>query len=211
MSNANPKPRLFGPGDRVICVDDKFDPGACEWADRLPESGGIYTVRRQGIVNDPRYQGLTMAVLLRGFGRATFDTNRFAPYQGEPDVETAIDPHEGEGLEDRIGFPYLVVRIYACVYQAEPIEVRQGRPAASVGFKTSYVSHPEPYAGDGTLSEGCRAIFIASVLGAVKRTGFRMCPVWGPKSCSFCEKDGSVNHSDDPPSGGIAFMHGRVL
>jgi hypothetical protein len=37
---------MFREGQLVICVDDKFPPGAVEWYDRTPMQGEVYTVRK---------------------------------------------------------------------------------------------------------------------------------------------------------------------
>lgn len=104
-------------------------------------------------------------------------------------------------------YPYIIVRIYASVFQREPVAVRWGPPAAHVGYRKSFVQHPRPRGPNGLTPEA-RWLLIRATLEAVKRTGFRMCVVWGPESCSYCERDGSVNHSSDPPSGGIGGADG---
>lgn len=100
-------------------------------------------------------------------------------------------------------YPYIVVRILGCVFQREDIDIQVGEPAAHVGFRSSFVRHPQPFLDDGSISPGCRELLVAAVIAAVQRTGFRMCLVWRKDSCTFCEKDGSAVESDDPPSGGF--------
>ena len=111
-------------------------------------------------------------------------------------------------------YPYLVVRIYAAVYQRERIVVRAARwPMAQIGHQRSFVQRPAPFNADGTLSAPCRALLIASVQHAVRQTKFRMCIVWGPSSCTFVEVD-SVIESNESPSGGLAltwFNFGQAL
>ena len=36
---------MYYAGQKVVCVDDSFDPGIVEWADHIPENGKTYTVR----------------------------------------------------------------------------------------------------------------------------------------------------------------------
>jgi len=101
-------------------------------------------------------------------------------------------------------YPYLVIRFMSGVYQRESIEVRVGESAFHLGVNTTYVQHPVPYASDGSISEGCRKLLLEEVLAAVIRTRYRMCVVWQLGVCSYVESDGTINESNDPPSGGVA-------
>lgn len=100
-------------------------------------------------------------------------------------------------------YPYIVVRFMATVYQREDISIHCGEPKAHVGYRDSFVHHPNPFAEDGALNPECEALLISATHEAIRRTHFRMCLVWGPKRCTFLERDGSEVDSDDPPSGGI--------
>lgn len=100
-------------------------------------------------------------------------------------------------------YPYLVVRIYTTVYQREDIAIREGATAVHIGYRSTYVHHPKAYTDDGMLHPSCRERLIAAVLEAVRRTGFRMCIVWGPNACTYCEKDGAAKDSRTVPSGGL--------
>jgi hypothetical protein len=100
-------------------------------------------------------------------------------------------------------FPYIVVRLMGSVFQREDIDIQVGEPVAHVGFRNSFVRHPLPYLDDGEISPACRALLVAAVIATVRRTGFRMCLVWRKDACTYCEKDGTADESDDPPSGGF--------
>ena len=100
-------------------------------------------------------------------------------------------------------FPYVVVRLMGAVYQKEEISVDKGPEMARIGFRDSFVHHPTPFAEDGALSQGCKTLLKIATLEAVRRTGFRMCIVWGKDDCSFVERDGSIKESVEPPSGGF--------
>jgi hypothetical protein len=100
-------------------------------------------------------------------------------------------------------YPYLVIRLMGGVYQREEITLQQGAPRVHIGHRDTYVHHPEPFAAEGAVTAGCKDLLISGVLEAVRRTRFRMCLVWSPNQCTFVERDGSVNESDDPPSGGF--------
>ncbi len=112
-------------------------------------------------------------------------------------------PSEAPENPDR-RYPHLVVRIMSAVYQREKIDIRTGEPKVGISHHGCYVQHPGPLTPDGRLTDPCRALLIEGVGDAVRRTGFRMCLVWAPHSCTFVERD-SVNDSGEPPSGGLAF------
>lgn len=99
-------------------------------------------------------------------------------------------------------YPYIVVHLMPTVYQREEIAIAHGAPSVHIGHRDTFVHHPAPFSDDG-ISQGCRELLIQGVHEAVLRTHFRMCLVWAPDWCTFIERDGSVNESNDPPSGGI--------
>ena len=110
----------------------------------------------------------------------------------------------GPAPDDGVGrYPFIVVRLMSTVYQPEKVEVSHGEASSGVGFKTSFLRHPSPFKSDGQISDEARDLLLAAVLAAVRKTGFRMCVVWGPAWCSFVEADGSIKSSFDPPSGGV--------
>lgn len=92
----------------------------------------------------------------------------------------------------------------SAVYQAEKIRVREGPISVTIGASKCLLQHPEPRKPDGQLSDEAKALLVEEVLAAVRRTGFRMCLVWGPSWCSFVEPNGSIKNSFDPPTGGIS-------
>lgn len=109
-----------------------------------------------------------------------------------------------EPLENPKGkYPHVVVRLMCAVYQRESIDICQGVPSVLIGTRRSYVQHPAPYTEDGRLSDGCRKLLLDGVLEAVVRTAHRMCVVWAPGECSYVERDGQINDSNDAPSGGV--------
>jgi hypothetical protein len=100
-------------------------------------------------------------------------------------------------------YPFIVVRLAAAVYQAEKVEVRRGALAVHVGYRKSFLCHPTPLKFDHELCDEAKTLLLKETLVAVRRTGFRMCVVWGPAWCTFVEPDGALNNSFDPPSGGF--------
>jgi len=100
-------------------------------------------------------------------------------------------------------YPHLVVRIYSAVYQREDIAIESGQPEVHVGFRSTYVRHPEPFTEEGDISQDCKDLLVAGVIEAVRRTGHRMSLVWAPNTCTYCEKDGSTKDSLSLPSGGL--------
>lgn len=114
-----------------------------------------------------------------------------------------VDPEPGRFDSGENGYPYLVVRLMAAVYQREALAVKQGNPYAMVKHWGSYLSHPGVSADGKTIDTAAREYFEAAVLQMVQRTGFRMSIVWAKDECSFMEKDGSIERKLAPPSGGI--------
>ncbi len=53
---------------------------------------------------------------------------------------------------------------------------------------------------DGIVTPRCRATLVQIVNWLVKSTGYRMCLVLGAEDCEYVEPDGSVRHSNEPPS-----------
>ena len=104
------------------------------------------------------------------------------------------------------GFPFIVIRLGAAVYQAEQVFLRRGPAHVSLAVDRSILQHPDPYNADGQISSKAKDLLIQAVQVAMRRTGFRMCLVWGPVWCSFVEPDGAINNSFDPPSGGYALV-----
>lgn len=108
-------------------------------------------------------------------------------------------------------YPHLVVRIYSGVYQREEIDIHAGPADARIGYRSSYLHHPHPFTEAGGLNPDCRDLLVAATIEAVRRTGFRMCLVWGPEDCTYCEKDGRAIDSGSPPSGGLGTAGARPL
>jgi len=98
-------------------------------------------------------------------------------------------------------YPYLIVRVFAALYQPERIRIRVGMPAVDIVHGRCCVQHPSPFEPDGSISPACRLLLVAGVQDAVKRGPFRMSIVWAPRSCTFVETDGT-HDSANPPSGG---------
>ena len=125
------------------------------------------------------------------------------PHRDAPFVPVGERPAVPDSAPVAEGFPYLVVRLMAGVYQREEIAIRVGEPHVEVGFRSSYVRHPEPFTATGEISPGCRELLVRAVLAAVQKGRFRMCLVWARDACTFCERDGTTLDSNQPPSGGF--------
>ena len=54
------------------------------------------------------------------------------------------------------------------------------------------------------IPPAARQVLLDAVAEAVQRTRFRMCVVWAPGESSYVERDGSIDESTTPPSGGVA-------
>jgi hypothetical protein len=102
------------------------------------------------------------------------------------------DMNDKNAMKPEIGYPYLVIRLTATVYQRVAVDVRTGEAEVFIDKqKTCFVQHPEPFGDEETLSEECRALLLNGVLAAVQGTRTRMCVVWCKRSCTFVEIDGS--------------------
>ncbi len=105
---------------------------------------------------------------------------------------------------DEVGkYPYLIIRLMPAVYQRHQITVYRGEPSVEISHDKNFVRHPEPITDDGAITPDCRTLILNAVLEVVKRGPFRMAVVWGEKEVSFVERDGSINESTEPPSGGV--------
>jgi hypothetical protein len=58
---------------------------------------------------------------------------------------------QDESPSKPVTYPYLVVRIFAAVYQREGIEIRVCPPAVEIVNRRCTVQHPEPFAAEGTV------------------------------------------------------------
>jgi len=96
-----------------------------------------------------------------------------------------------------------MIRLMNSVYQAEKVEVREGRAFVLLEFGGSFLQHPEPVKPDGQIGDQAKVLLTEAVQSSAKRTGLRMCLVWGSAWCSFVEPDGSIKNSFHPPSGGV--------
>ena len=119
------------------------------------------------------------------------------------DPSLGIDPEPEHFVRGDKGFPYLVVRIMAAVYQREAIAVHSGPAEGQVKHRGSFLSHPGVSEDGRTINNAARTYFETVVLEVVQRTGYRMCIVWAKDDCSFVERDGSIDRNLEAPSGGI--------
>ena len=97
-------------------------------------------------------------------------------------------------------YPYVIVRIMAAVYSERRVTFEvsgQGTSVVYVPFEN------EPRDGDGNLNPRAREALIEEVKVQVNSGRFRMCVVFGPDDAVFVEKDGVLNPSTTPPSGGF--------
>lgn len=98
-------------------------------------------------------------------------------------------------------YPRLVVRIFPAFYQRESIDIRVGPASVDVANRRCRVQHPTPRATDGSITAECRALLIAGVQAAVRRSNLRMCILWTPASCTYVEAD-TVIDAQEAPGGG---------
>jgi hypothetical protein len=110
--------------------------------------------------------------------------------------------NSAECTTGRTIYPYLVIRVFAAVYQRERIRIQTGPPLVELVYRRSVVQHPVPFAADGTtLNPDCRALLTHGVQAAVRGLGFRMWIVWAKSSCTSVEADRMSPAGE--PSGGL--------
>ncbi|MEE1878166.1 hypothetical protein [Altererythrobacter litoralis] len=102
------------------------------------------------------------------------------------------------------GFPYIVIRLAAAVYQCERLSLSNGSPSARIAHKNSQLIHPGVDEATGALDADARRFLEVTALNAVQKFGFRMSVIYAADDCVFLEPDGSINRSKEPPSGGLS-------
>ncbi len=194
------------PAQKVRCVDANFSSAIYEWFDTPPARGGVYSFAGYALFRNPKTGNLDMVLSLSEFPGVCFHRHHFesvpdsgssTPVQGSGETSlTPFPPAEP-------GYPRVVIRLAACVYQTEQIELKAGPPLVRISHRTSLLQFPRLFASPGILTPECRSFLVEAVKEAVRRRRFRMCIVWSRGICSFVEADGSVDESTEPPSGGI--------
>jgi hypothetical protein len=124
----------------------------------------------------------------------------------KPEITPSIEMHQSPDgwLQAPGSYPRLVIRIYSAVYSRVPIDLKCAQPAeAKIASSRATLCHPGIDPKTGTLDPAARQFLADAVLTAVRRTGFRMCLVFGEQDALFIEKDGSMSPSNEPPSGGL--------
>jgi len=101
------------------------------------------------------------------------------------------------------GFPYIVIRLAAAVYQCERLALSHGSPSARIAHKNSQLIHPGVDEATGALDADARWFLEITALNAVQKFGFRTSVVYAADDCVYLEPDGSINRSKEPPSGGV--------
>ena len=124
------------------------------------------------------------------------------------------DPHtprsprrlDEDALLACLPYPVLIVRAMSAVYVRERVQIRVGPPQVGFDHLLCFLQYPEPIDEYGQVTDDCRAFLVGSVQAAVRRTGHRMCILWGHDSCTYVEVD-STSNSFPAPSGGIRNIH----
>lgn len=99
---------MFYVGQRVVCIDDTFDPSIVEWADHLPRAGEVYTVRSCTDAPDhatgvpgPSFKLLEVEnPRTEQGGEVTFSTERFEPID-DPSMDEAMEHNSQVMTADR--------------------------------------------------------------------------------------------------------------
>jgi hypothetical protein len=97
----------------------------------------------------------------------------------------------------------LVVRLMPAVYNRFPIAVEVGPPEAEINIRSARVRFPQPFRGDGSISDDCLTWIIDAVANASAMLRFGMCLVLSDDEAIYVEPDGTVTASTKPPRGGV--------
>jgi hypothetical protein len=114
-------------------------------------------------------------------------------------------PNAAVRTAGKLSYPYLVIRIFAAVYQRERLKIREGPAAVELVYRHCFVQHPAPFAADGTLNPDCRELLIDAVQAAVRRLGFRMWIVWARSSATSIEAE-RITSTGEPSNGSAPFQ-----
>ncbi|MCB0342638.1 MAG: hypothetical protein H6626_01900 [Pseudobdellovibrionaceae bacterium] len=109
-------------------------------------------------------------------------------------------------------YPYIIMRIQNSVYEKHEVcfnslgaiaELKdQGRDRGQL----VYNMQRSPWAEDGYIDAATVEGLIIVVQHMVQKRNLRGCLVTAPDRCYYVEKDGSVDFSSKPPSGGIVIL-----
>jgi hypothetical protein len=98
-------------------------------------------------------------------------------------------------------FPYVVLRIMTSVFRIMHVHFVDDI-SKSKDWVNIVIEKKEPYR-NGVLKDEIRKALVKMTLLECQKANRRMCVVFGPKECVYCEPDGSTEESDGPPSGGL--------
>lgn len=175
-----------------------------EHMDQCPPKDDAYLIRTLSGRPFPQHQTGSDDNLPSGSSNEVItDRHKLQPLSEVEESELGSKADRIKPVEKSAEYPHLVVRFMSTVYQRESIQIRLGAPAVYIGYKSSFVQHPDPFTQEGQLSEPCRALLLKAVQECVAQTRFRMCLVWAHGHCSFVELDGRIDESGEPPSGGV--------
>lgn len=99
-------------------------------------------------------------------------------------------------------FPYLVVRLFATVYQRIPIYFVAGAPSFLLRTDACILRLGSPPLTVGNITPETRQRLIEEVQNAVGKSKLRMCIVWSATSCTYVEER-YVTEQREAPSGGL--------
>ena len=106
-----------------------------------------------------------------------------------------------EGLHKADPYPYVVIRWMSGVYGRREVRFVIERPVAESSHGI-LVHDSKPFVR-GELSHRARHHLIEKVTALCRESRFRMCIVFAPNECVYCEPDGTSSSSNEVPSGGI--------
>jgi len=101
---------MFFPGEKVICINDRFHRSIVEWADHVPQRGHVYTVKScavaPGALTNEIGPGLLLEELPNPGNQVCFSEWRFRLLEdSESDIQRLLNAMEADAAAARSPAP----------------------------------------------------------------------------------------------------------
>jgi hypothetical protein len=97
-------------------------------------------------------------------------------------------------------FPYVVERVMGTLYRITHVRFVTEIPKTPDG--DIVIEEKSPFR-NGFLKDDVKTTLVKIIEAECRRAKKRMCVVFDVQECVYCEPDGSMKESKDPPSGGV--------
>ncbi len=109
-------------------------------------------------------------------------------------------------MEKKNVYPHMVVRYMAAVYQFQPISILPHNPDCrwtGAELARNLCAVDPTFAPTGRLNSDALFLLQNEILLRTIADGLRRCLVLSPIESYFCEPNGTISRSKEPPSGGL--------